>query len=87
MTELAPFNEAQVRQLHILKVRGYQLTIVNRQRDRQRIGVAGRDPSGARIVGAISARGRLDAELVDYKPSQLMIGGPPAEPTVEEVIG
>lgn len=80
-----PFTEAQVRQLHILRARGYVLTVVHRDDEKLQIGVAGRDASGARLVGKIDARGQLVAELVDFRPSKLAIGAPPEHQTVEEV--
>lgn len=84
---LEPFTEAQIRQLHILRIRGYQLTIVNREPEKLQLGVAGRDPSNARIVGQITSRGIFDAELVDFRPSKIMVGAPGPETTVEEVLG
>jgi hypothetical protein len=88
MTDLlSAFTEAQQRQLHILAVKGYRLTIVNRQPPKLKLGVAGRDPSGARIVGSIDARGRFVGELLDFKPSKVAVGAPPDHQTVEEVIG
>jgi hypothetical protein len=84
---LSAFTEAQQRQLHILAVKGFTLTIVNRQPPKLQLGVAGRDPSGARIVGSIDARGRFVGELLDYAPSKVAVGAPPEHVTVEEAIG
>jgi hypothetical protein len=87
MTDLLTFTEPQTRQLHILAVKGYRLTILHRDETKLQIGVAGRDPSGARIVGSIDARGRFVGELLDYAPSKVAVGAPPEHVTVEEAIG
>jgi len=73
---MLPFTEAQATQLTILHGRGYSLTVVHRAEDELRIVVAGRDPSTARIVGAIDARGEFEGELIDFRPSKLAIGAP-----------
>lgn len=86
MTILAAFTYAQERQQLILAAKGYRLTILHRDEDKQQIGVAGRDPSNARILGAIDARGVFTADLIDFAPSTVTVCAPPAEPTVEEVM-
>jgi hypothetical protein len=85
MTDL-PFTEAQARQLTILRGRGYLLRIVHRNEDILRLGVAGRDPSNARVVGAIDARGEFQGELLDHRPSKVAVGAPPAEALPEEAV-
>jgi hypothetical protein len=82
---LLPFNEDQVRALHILAIKGYRLTIVHRHADGQQLILAGRDISDARLIGAMDAHGGFGGELPDHKPMKVVVGAPPAEPTLREV--
>lgn len=84
MTDVQPFTEAQTRQLHILRGSGYLLTPLWRDEDKLQLVVAGRDPSNARVLGAIDARGRFKGELIDFAPSMVAVGSPPAELTLVE---
>ena len=86
MTDLPTFTEPQTRQLHILRLRGYTLTILHRDEDKLQLGVAGQDPSGARLIGKIDSRGKFVGELVDYQPSMVAVGAPPVELTIEELM-
>lgn len=86
MTAPLTFTEPQTRQLHILAVKGYRLTILHRDEEKLQIGVAGRDMSGARILGVIDALGKFTADLIDFSPSTVAVSPPPAEPTVEELM-
>jgi len=87
MTDLAAFTDAQDRQLQILRTRGFLLRIVWRDEEKLQVVVAGRDPSDARLIGKIDARGAFVGELIDFKPSLVAVGAPPSEPVLEEVIG
>lgn len=80
------FTELQTRQLHILRLRGYSLTVLHRDEEKLQIGVAGRDMTDARIIGVIDARGKFTADLIDFSPSTVAVSPPPAEPTVEELM-
>lgn len=85
--DLPAFTVPQTRALHILRARGFALQVVHRDEDTLKVGVAGRDPSGARVLGVIDSRGVFRGELIDYQPSIVAVGAPPAEPTIEEVVG
>ena len=83
---MEPFTVAQSRQLRILAARQFALRIVWRDMEKHQIVVAGRDPSDARLIGKIDSRGAFVGELIDFQPSTVAVGAPPATATVEEVL-